>query len=76
MEYFTKFEAEAHGPNVSYPQQAKEDFGFKPQWVGEMDPASNHPLNLDKNLLDTGVTKASVWDLPFNADGTGNTMMP
>ena len=76
MEYFTKFEAEAHGPNVSYPQQAKEDFGFKPVFPGEMDPATNNPLNLDRNLLDTGATKNAVWDLPFNADGMNNPMMP
>ena len=62
--YNTKFD-QMSGPDVSYPANQDLPEGPDIHWQGEMDPAFNHPLNQDKNLLDTGVTSGSYWDQPF-----------
>lgn len=62
--FHTKFD-QMSGPDVSYPANQDLPDGPDIHWQGEMDPSFNTPFNTDRNLLDTGVSANTMWDVPF-----------
>ena len=60
MNFFTNFGTEK-GPDVGYPANQGMSGGAKPVWVGEMDPSVQHPMDLNRNLVDEPVTQNTVW---------------
>jgi len=65
------------GGNGPAPQwdQVGESWGAKPHWIGEMDPSSQNPLDVNEtpNLM-KGVTSSTWTDVTFQAQSFGDEM--
>ena len=62
MNYFTNFGTEM-GPDIGQPANISMPNPSPIQWVGEMDPSRQNPLDLNSNLVDSPVTDQTVWGI-------------